>query len=343
MNSIEENKQQSPNVYHADSIWELNFAHFVSFNQKRNTNILCTTFKDLKMSTPNFLKMLDSIDKKKFLLQSNKDFMVTDNADDFLIYGYFNSVIDEISEVTFLYVEHLKSSLENSFKFFEKEDKKDYLDIRWYSISGGNLNYINIVSDAPETIKPSLYPFIDYEKVFTNFEKSSSNILVLIGEPGTGKSTFIRNLIKNSNFKCPEVFLTYDGRVLEEDAFFIEFLSHNKPAFMVIEDADSYIGPKEDGNGIVAKFLNSGDGLIRPKEKKIIISTNILNVNHIDSALTRPGRCFDIINFRSLTGTEANAIAEDYSLNKSFILNERYTLAQVFNGNIDNKKTFGFV
>jgi ATP-dependent 26S proteasome regulatory subunit len=45
------------------------------------------------------------------------------------------------------------------------------------------------------------------------------------------------------------------------------------------------------------RFLNVGDGLVTTKGKKLIFSTNLPSIRDVDSALVRPGRCFDILNF----------------------------------------------
>lgn len=335
-----ETYQPNPNIYHTDSIWELNFAKFIQYNQDNNRNILCKSYSDLNFSTDEFRDILDNIDNHKFLLQSHNEYLVTNKNNDFIMVGSYDSGVDKIETLKLIYVENINLDINLISTLLETNNI--HLNIKWFSIGIGGLNYTNIKSEVTEEFKNSLYPFIDYNKIFIDFENSKSNILILIGEPGTGKSTFIRNLLKNSKYH-PDVFLTYDNKVLENDNFFVQFISNPNPTYMVIEDADSFIGPKENGNSIVSKFLNSGDGLIKLDKKKIIISTNIVNVNHIDSALMRPGRCFDIIKFRALTGQESNIVSDDYNLNKTFDLDRNYTISQIFNDRTNNKKSFGFM
>ena len=78
------------------------------------------------------------------------------------------------------------------------------------------------------------------------------------------------------------------------------------------------------------KFLNLGDGILSNKKKKIIITTNLENLSSIDPALTRPGRCFDALEFTPLTKEQALKLNPSLQLEQ-----ENYTLAEIYN----DKKT----
>jgi ATP-dependent 26S proteasome regulatory subunit len=83
------------------------------------------------------------------------------------------------------------------------------------------------------------------------------------------------------------------------------------------------------------RFLNVGDGLVTTKGKKMIFSTNLPSIRDIDSALIRPGRCFDIVTFDQLDVAQANALAA--KLNVKLPVRPRgketdkYSIAEVFN------------
>jgi ATP-dependent 26S proteasome regulatory subunit len=82
------------------------------------------------------------------------------------------------------------------------------------------------------------------------------------------------------------------------------------------------------------RFLNVGDGLVTTKGKKMIFSTNLPSIRDIDSALVRPGRCFDIVTFDALTLPQAQTLAD--KLNVSLPAKprgketEKYSIAEVF-------------
>jgi ATP-dependent 26S proteasome regulatory subunit len=97
------------------------------------------------------------------------------------------------------------------------------------------------------------------------------------------------------------------------------------------------------------RFLNVGDGLISMKGKKLIFSTNLPSINDIDSALIRPGRCFDIISFQQYTKEQAQKIAKkfDLKLTEKDNNSDTYSLAEIFHTQNNTKpnvtRKMGFV
>lgn len=76
---------------------------------------------------------------------------------------------------------------------------------------------------------------------------------------------------------------------------------------IVIEDSDLLISKREDHNSLMAQLLNELDGISSSNGRKIIFTTNKMNLQHVDEALLRPGRCFDKIFFHNLSPAEAAA------------------------------------
>jgi len=145
---------------------------------------------------------------------------------------------------------------------------------------------------------------------YNRYLESDSNILVLIGPPGTGKTSFIRGLLLHAG---ADAIVSYDPDILSDDEIFADFMSDSE-RFMILEDADSFLASRgKSGNTIMHKFLNVGDGLISTRGKKIVFSTNLPSIRDIDEALLRPGRCFDILRFDRLTASEARAVRPEYS------------------------------
>jgi len=165
---------------------------------------------------------------------------------------------------------------------------------------------------------------------------SSANILLLIGPPGTGKTTFIRGLLAHRN--CSAI-VTYDAQILEKDAFFARFIEDDAEV-MVLEDSDAFLKSRSDGNTMMHRFLNVGDGLVTTKGKKMIFSTNLPSIRDIDSALVRPGRCFDIVTFEPLSIESANKLAKKLEVTLPVKSRgkemEPYSIAEVFNEKTEN-------
>lgn len=213
--------------------------------------------------------------------------------------------------------------------YFLKNYNQKTPSVRWVHDVRGDYVKCNLNTKLLPVIQ--MYPFLKYdslESYYDSFMKSNSNIIILIGPPGTGKTSFIRGMMNHTG---SDAVISYNPSVLENDALFAGFMSNENEslyyeddigseAFMVLEDADLFLNSRTDGNTMMHRFLNVSDGLVSASNKKLIFSTNLPSINDIDTALTRNGRCFDIINFRSLDYNEL------VSLNKIF--NKRDTIPE---------------
>ncbi len=285
-----------------------------------------------------WLDYIDTIqDLRRFQYENGTGYFFNDDS---LSYLFFN-----------IHSTHVSVELVGDDEFvkqYEKQFEKDFEfvtnQIEWIYAADGSSIEIPLRHDRMPV--EEMYPFLDGQTLaefYDNFMHSSASILLLIGPPGTGKTTFIRGLLQHSEASA---IVSYDSNVLEKDYVFANFIEGEKNV-LVLEDADMFLKARAEGNTMMHKFLNVGDGLVTTRNKKLIFSTNLPSIRDIDPALIRPGRCYDILHFEELTQVQAEKLATKVGtkLNRE---RESWSIADVFfEQNTNTKKTIerkmGFV
>jgi ATP-dependent 26S proteasome regulatory subunit len=114
---------------------------------------------------------------------------------------------------------------------------------------------------------------------------------------------------------------------------FVRYLSDKNFDAIIIEDADELLtAERGDYNKIISKILNVSDGLIKLPKKKLILTTNLEKLNDLDPAIIRPGRCFDVMEFRPFNQQEFTQVADEMglSLTEEEKNQKRMTLAELY-------------
>ncbi len=212
--------------------------------------------------------------------------------------------------------------------------EKDPIEITKISISAGDVSTSEGRIDPNKLGRNSFYPFlgegvegedVTIESYIHDYLTDSAPVLILIGAPGTGKSTFTRTLAHTSKLKT--VICTDEGAV--ESGAVLSYVSKNSAGLLILEDVDNLLKSREAGNSFMSALLNESEGVCE-NEIKIVITTNLTNVDKVDSALIRQGRTFDIVDFRNLTRDEAKVVADEEGLDISTLDGSSIPLADVF-------------
>jgi hypothetical protein len=214
---------------------------------------------------------------------------------------------------------------------------------------GGELRYKSMfIHRATYPITNVLYPTYkggDITHLSAEFNRANANLLLLMGAPGTGKTTLIRDIAIDHYVNHHRHLIYITGDDLIKDPNISGALKRiTKPTTIMFEDCDAMIAKRENGNALMSTLLNVLDGVI-DYDVKFIISTNLTSLNKVDSALLRTGRAYKIIDFKLLTKEQAIAIKRELAMEVDQDIKEHNTLSDILNVSDNSNKTapFGFV
>jgi hypothetical protein len=228
-------------------------------------------------------------------------------------------------------------------------DKPSYWEVVLTKISSGDKapDIIQRYVQNPREVIPEFYPYLEggASNLIAEFMESDDCALILMGPPGTGKSSSISAAITDLNLvpiyvKSTEVaehpdFVSFvmwhsdsfmrkaqEGETGRAGLIKQKFWDHpsrasdqmltkteedNRIPVIVVEDAGALIAPIKEGNKLMSNLLNELDGIGSALSRKIIFTTNLTSTKNIDEALLRPGRCYDAVTFPLLTPAQAIA------------------------------------
>jgi hypothetical protein len=196
------------------------------------------------------------------------------------------------------------------------------------------LNYGEIFSKVHEVVVNKLN------------QVNGKGIILLHGDPGTGKTSYLKyltTLIKEKDI----LFIPPAMAEMLSDPSIIPFLMDHKNSILIIEDAERVIADRE-GNGSpagVSNILNLTDGILGDCLSIQIVATFNMKREKIDQALLRKGRLIAEHKFSKLTPEESNKLLKH--LGKEHEVSESMSLADIYNIDVEifkstNKSKIGF-
>lgn len=164
-----------------------------------------------------------------------------------------------------------------------------------------------------------------------NSEKETKGLVLLYGDPGTGKTSYIRHLI-NSIEEKKVIYLTPDLANMISEPSFITFLMDHPNSILVIEDGENIIRSRKSGaNQAVANLLNLADGLLSDALNMQIVCTFNCDIGDVDSALMRKGRMIAKHCFKKLSKEEAQLVSNKLGFETT--IEQDMSLADIYNQN----------
>lgn len=289
---------------------------------------------------------------RRFDLASQSLYVHNENEIMIRVYGNVQKDKDNLVQLDIAYNLE-KGEIEKQLDFsklktFERTKKK--CNIQLVKSEMGHLD-----TEEYDLFVPPMELELNYGKSFgkihkTIVEKLNENngkgIILLHGDPGTGKTSYIKyltSLIKEKDI----LFIPPSMAEMLSEPSIIPFLMDHRNSILIIEDAERVISDRE-GNGSpagVSNILNLTDGILGDCLSIQIVATFNMKKEKIDQALLRKGRLIAEHKFEKLSIEDSNKLLKH--LEKDHEVSESMSLADIYNIDVElikttNKNKIGF-
>ena len=168
-----------------------------------------------------------------------------------------------------------------------------------------------------------------YNDLLKFIDSRESGLVLLYGQPGTGKSNFLRHLCS----KHPKDYIIVPTSLTSRlgDPDFVSFMIDNANSVFILEDCEQVLMDRGVNmfNGAISNILNMSDGLLSDIMNIKFICTFNADIKTIDQALLRKGRCYAKYEFKELEEEKVKALNDKYNLGINEI--KPMTLAEIYN------------
>jgi len=299
------------------------------FNTKEIAKYLLeNTPKDEDMEfIPYFTNILGSKDDK-----TNFGFCIILNKSN--LYARFETSVTE-SYILFdnKHIDELNSFVEHILQFYIAPEEEENNIWRLCQSSSGfyldkgkvkvyqNFDIHKLYNDGFETEDEKISKFIA--------EDDKSGLVILHGEKGTGKTSYIKHLVNSYPNRKFVYVPAHMINILSEPAFGSFLITLNNHV-IVLEDCENAIRDRRASGSAsaVSLLLNMTDGLLSDDLGIKFICTFNEDMKNIDPALLRKGRLMAKYEFKELAIDKSEALLRERGIETK--LNKPITLAEIF-------------
>lgn len=178
--------------------------------------------------------------------------------------------------------------------FLVAQDASGFRLNKWHIKEVADFNLELQYNDDFPKINGTIKDFIE--------EEGKSGLLILHGEKGTGKTTYIRHLISSYSGK-KFIFIPANLIPMLGEPAFGNFLLSLQNSIIILEDCEGVIKSRKNtgSSSAVSLLLNLGDGLMSDDLGIKFICTFNADPGTIDEALMRKGRLACMYEFGALS------------------------------------------
>jgi len=259
---------------------------FLHFCQEHNVTVECL-YKD------SIISWRTDHDYEKFFMQGV--FLIKFQGVEFLHAALFHKGNQNEDEVSFFIVvsdNNYESYVQFRNQFDDWVMQRDRSNLHIRVVDGDDIPY---TKDAtwedlflPEDLKSEIKDLVETFLVSKDFYQKSKipwkRGILLFGQPGNGKTSLIRTIISEYNFK-PVTFVPGASPDALREAF--SYAEEQSPSLLYIEDLDSLFESGLD----ISTFLNLLDGISAKNGLLVIATAN--NVKKLQGNITRRPSRFD--------------------------------------------------
>ena len=168
-------------------------------------------------------------------------------------------------------------------------------------------------------------------RLIDRLTNSNKGLFLFHGVPGSGKTQYLRYLISMLSEEKTIIYVPSSMMYNIADPEFVSFIGGFKDTLLLLEDAENILANTvDDRSQAVSNILNMTDGLLNDYMDIQIIATFNTDAKLIDNALKRAGRLQISYKFNKLSKTDANILAKELGLTKTF--ESGATLAEIYEG-----------